>query len=145
VARARLNEGKWDRAEEAAREAVRLNPAFADGHFFLGRALLAQQRFAEAAESFRQVTELQPANGLAYREWARCAAGLGNRAEAARRLRYMPQDAEASRELGELLAEEGDREGALRYLRQAVRLDRKDARSRALLEQAERGARGGKP
>jgi tetratricopeptide (TPR) repeat protein len=149
IARTRCNEGKWNPAEDAAREAVRLNPDFADGHFFLAAALLGKKHFAEAEEGFRRVIEWQPANGLAYREWARCAAGRGDRAEAMRRLRqalrYMPQDPEANRELGELLAEEGDRDEALRLLRQAVRLDPANARARQRLGEAERGTAGGRP
>jgi tetratricopeptide (TPR) repeat protein len=149
IARGRLNEGRWDEAEEAARQAVAASPEFPDGYFYLGRALLAKRRFAEAAENFRRVTELRPTNSLAYAEWGRCAAGLGDRAEAIRRLQlavlYSPIEADAHRDLGALLEEAGDRDGALEHLRQAVQLNDKDQQARELLDKLQAGAKPSKP
>ena len=49
--------GQPSRAETIARELLTFAPTFADGHFILGKALLAQRRFAEAREAFMAAIE----------------------------------------------------------------------------------------
>jgi serine/threonine protein kinase/tetratricopeptide (TPR) repeat protein len=51
-------------AEKAAREAIRLRPSQYAAHYHLGRALLLQQRYAEAIAAFDQARELNPAASL---------------------------------------------------------------------------------
>jgi tetratricopeptide (TPR) repeat protein len=149
IGRRRLQERKWTQAEAALREALRLNETSAEGHFDLGTALWEQKRYSEAAASFKRVTELEPAYGPAYREWARCAEAGGDRVEALRLLRqaiqYLPHRSDIHRALGELLAAMGRRDEALHHLDLARRLNPDDRRTRELHEELRRGAEGKKP
>ncbi|MCI0403066.1 MAG: protein kinase [Acidobacteria bacterium] len=47
-------------AEQAAREAIRLQPGLPVAHYYLGRAFLLQRRYTEAAEAFNYALELSP-------------------------------------------------------------------------------------
>jgi eukaryotic-like serine/threonine-protein kinase len=49
-----------DAAEKAAREALRLEPTFYNPYYHLGRALILQQRYAEAIAVFQHHKELDP-------------------------------------------------------------------------------------
>ncbi|MGH9714536.1 MAG: protein kinase domain-containing protein [Candidatus Acidiferrales bacterium] len=49
-------------AEKAAREAIRLQPSWPAAHYHLGRALLLQQRFQEAASAFHRAGEVGDTN-----------------------------------------------------------------------------------
>jgi Flp pilus assembly protein TadD len=65
--------------------------------------------------------------------------GQGDRAEALRAfqaaVRYMPQQAEARRELGAFLAREGRTDEAAAQLRQALQLQPGDTKARELLDE----------
>jgi tetratricopeptide (TPR) repeat protein len=133
-----LSKGRVLEAEEALRASLQHDPSSADAHYYLGVALYQQRRLPEAITCLERATELDFAYAPAYREWGRCAAVLGNRAEATERLRkalqYMPQDSQAHRLLGELLGASGDQEGARDHLQRALRLNPQDQRAQALLE-----------
>jgi TolB-like protein len=63
-------------AEEAAREAIRIQPQFSVAYYHLGRALALQGRLEEAREAFLHIQELSPDNefthyGLAFVHLAR--------------------------------------------------------------------------
>jgi tetratricopeptide (TPR) repeat protein len=49
-----------DNAAAAFREALRLDPAYANAHNNLGNVLLAQGKNDEAIQEFREVVRLQP-------------------------------------------------------------------------------------
>jgi TolB-like protein/Tfp pilus assembly protein PilF/predicted Ser/Thr protein kinase len=49
-------------AEKAAREAIRLQPSWPAAHYHLGRALLHQQRYQEAASAFHRAGEVGDTN-----------------------------------------------------------------------------------
>ena len=49
--------GQYDQAVAEGREAIRLNPNFAPAYWYLGRALLRLNRFAEAKDVFKQALE----------------------------------------------------------------------------------------
>jgi type IV pilus biogenesis/stability protein PilW len=50
---------QYDRAAEEFRKLLDLFPQSADGHFFLGRTLLAQDKLAEAREQLEQAVKLE--------------------------------------------------------------------------------------
>jgi serine/threonine protein kinase/Tfp pilus assembly protein PilF len=52
-------------AEKASKEAIRLRPALYPAYYHLGRALIMQQRYAEAIATFEQERELNPGGTLA--------------------------------------------------------------------------------
>jgi cytochrome c-type biogenesis protein CcmH/NrfG len=54
--------GRFDEAESAFAEAVRLDPDYAAPHFELGKTLLKQGRDTEAIDEFRAVLRLDPDN-----------------------------------------------------------------------------------
>jgi tetratricopeptide (TPR) repeat protein len=100
--------------------------------------LFEQRSYRAASDCFRKVTELEPVYGPAYRAWG-CLAGQGTGAMALRAfqaaVRYMPQQAEARRELGALLAREGRRDEAVTQLRQALQLQPGDTKAKELLDE----------
>ncbi|HZM08676.1 MAG TPA: protein kinase [Candidatus Limnocylindrales bacterium] len=53
-------------AEKAVREALRLAPSMYEAYYHLGRALLAQQRYAEAITAFEHARELSPGASTSY-------------------------------------------------------------------------------
>ena len=57
--------GRWDEAESALREAIRINPYQAEWHFNLGLTLEASGRMTDAVEAFRTVSELEPEDAQA--------------------------------------------------------------------------------
>jgi tetratricopeptide (TPR) repeat protein len=121
--------GRAGDAEAAGREAVKLDPRNAEGHFRLALALMGRND-ADAAESYRRSNELMPYPSAAYNLGA-CLSRLRRwpEAEAAFRqaIQLDPKHAPAHHELGRLLLERGDLVGAAVALRTAVRLGPKDA------------------
>jgi Flp pilus assembly protein TadD len=51
-------------AEKAAREALRLEPSFANPYYHLGRALILEQRYSEAIATFQHQKEVDPASSF---------------------------------------------------------------------------------
>jgi serine/threonine-protein kinase len=122
--------GRYVDAEAAGREAVKLDPRNAEGHFRLGLALMSQDRFADAAEAFRASNTLMPFPTTAFnlgsclsrlKRWPEAEAGFRQA------IQLDPKYALAHRELGSLLLERGDPGGAAESLRTAVQLGPKDA------------------
>jgi tetratricopeptide (TPR) repeat protein len=52
--------GNWKRAESSVRDALRLDPKIAGGHYFLGLATLGQGRVAEGVALLRRVDRKDP-------------------------------------------------------------------------------------
>ncbi|MBI2955750.1 MAG: protein kinase [Acidobacteria bacterium] len=52
-------------AEEAAREAIRLQPGYFTAYYYLGRALLFQERYDEAIAAFEHALQLNPGYSIA--------------------------------------------------------------------------------
>lgn len=57
-----LKLGRYQQAREDAEACIRLEPAFAKGHFRLALALQAEEKFGEACVAFGKVLELEPNN-----------------------------------------------------------------------------------
>jgi tetratricopeptide (TPR) repeat protein len=70
LAWALYNLGRFQEAEESARLAVRLDPAFPPHHYMLGLVLVKRERTEDAKAAFRQARELAPDSpvGLAAAE-----------------------------------------------------------------------------
>ncbi|MFO1274161.1 MAG: tetratricopeptide repeat protein [Rubrivivax sp.] len=63
---------RWAAAEQAYRDALRLQPDLADARANLGHACLRQDRLAEAAQHYRDALALQPAQALWRHQLAAC-------------------------------------------------------------------------
>ena len=132
-------------AEKSLRHHLELNPRSAQGLFQLGLALLAQDRFAEAAEAFGKATQLKTDYGPAYynRGFALGRAGQLREAAGAFResLRYNPERLDSYCLLTDLLLRLGEREEALRLLTQAEAIQPGDPRVRSLRSRATQESR----
>ncbi len=108
-------------AEKAAREALRLQPTLYQAYYHLGRALIQQQRYAEAITTFKREKELAPETTfpelglgqafLAQGEYDKAVAALLKSAQPAAVNYYWLSAAYAGR---------GDRENALANLQKAL-------------------------
>ncbi|MEM7412742.1 MAG: tetratricopeptide repeat protein [Myxococcota bacterium] len=83
----------WDRANVAAKKALRLDPDSAEAHFFRGYFLLAERRPDEAIEHLERATNLLPGYVGARLYLARAYVRRGRVAEAERHLRGLESSA----------------------------------------------------
>jgi Flp pilus assembly protein TadD len=142
--------GELARAEQALREALRLEPNGVQAHYFLAKVVHARAErkrrdggdgallFEEAADHARQATIYKPDHGPAHQLLGQALEAAGRRADAIRAYRAAaacsPDSAESRLLLGEALAADGDTEGARKALEEAVRLAAPDdSRPRAAL------------
>ena len=120
-------QGKYDEAEKAYREAIRIEPTQSLGHESLGNFLRQQKRYGEAEAAFRQIIALNPS-------WAEPYDRLGDvlrlqerysEAEAAFRkaIALAPSWAFPYGGLGEALEEQERYSEAEAAFRQAIALD----------------------
>ncbi|HYG81024.1 MAG TPA: protein kinase [Pyrinomonadaceae bacterium] len=78
----------WERAKEAALNAVRANERVADGHASLGFVLMHSDRdFRGAEREFRRAIELKPDNAVAHRWHAFSLSAMGRHGEAVAEIR----------------------------------------------------------
>ena len=61
---------RLDESAREYREALRIDPGYANAHNNLGNVLLAQQRFDEAIREFAEVVRLQPDSAAARKNLA---------------------------------------------------------------------------
>ena len=122
--------GRNEEAIEQYREALRLNPAYAEAQNNWGNVLATMPGMqSDAEEKFREALRLRPAYAEAEDNWGNLlAAQSGRRSEAASHyeaaLRMKPTLAEAENNWGNLLATQpGRREEAERHYRAALGLD----------------------
>jgi tetratricopeptide (TPR) repeat protein len=140
LARLLIPRGRMQEAERELRRAVGLNPNLVEGHFLLAGMHLVRREYEAAEGGYRRTLALKPAHALAHYNLGECRRKQGDRAGAIAAfrdaVRYRPDLAAAHLELGALLLEDGKVEEAASHLDQAVRLDGKNDRARALLERA---------
>lgn len=67
LARAQLQSGSLDKAQDSIRRSLEKAPEAAASHLLLGEILAAQGRCAEALEGFRKALALEPSNAAARR------------------------------------------------------------------------------
>lgn len=127
-----VNLSEAGRTEEARRyleKTVAVLPAFAAGHFELGRLQEAEGQAEAAARSYREAAELDPAQVEARYRLGFLALQAGRLDEATRRMREVvaldPRRAAAWNLLGNLLAAQGRLDEAVGAYEEALRLDGK--------------------
>ncbi len=111
-------------AADAFRRAVELNPAHADAQNNLAYLLMTSGKLDEAALHYRAALESRPQHRAAHFNLARILVQQGKLREAIEHLErtLLPEDAETPRftyALGAAWARAGNREEALKYLREA--------------------------
>ena len=112
------------------REAVRIDPRFAQAYYLLGRAYTRQGQLKEAASAFKHAAELD-ANptfyvslGKALKSQGRTPQEMGEaKAAFEQALKINPQDAQAHLELGRLCVENEQFDQARRELEKALELE----------------------
>jgi tetratricopeptide (TPR) repeat protein len=73
---------KWPQAEAAFREAIRINPGFAQAHYNLGSVLQDQKKFPEAEAEFREAIRINPDFAQAHNNLGSVLRGLKRLPEA---------------------------------------------------------------
>jgi arylsulfatase A-like enzyme/tetratricopeptide (TPR) repeat protein len=98
-------------------------------HYYLGRGLLEQRRFAEAAPHFEGAIRYQPGYAMAYESLAECRLAKGDAPGAlealARGRKALPKDAGLPQREAQVRKQSGDRAGALAAYESALALDKK--------------------
>jgi tetratricopeptide (TPR) repeat protein len=118
--------GRMDEAVEHYRDALRINPAYADAWNNLGAALARRSQLDEAVASYQQAVQLSPASATIHHNLGLSLLQLGRDQEAlehfAEAVRLRPGYARAHHSLGRVLERLGRTDEALERYRLAVRL-----------------------
>ncbi len=132
LAAAYLDQREPSTAEQHARAAIGLNPAYSRGYATLGAALARQSQLEDATIAYRDAIRLNPDNARARSNLGGLLSQLGNDQEAIEQLNRAieldPTEAQAHINLGLIYASRNP-EQALEHMRAAVNLWPRDARS----------------
>jgi tetratricopeptide (TPR) repeat protein len=122
-----LDHQLWNQAEAELRKSVKLNPADATAHFYLGLALGEEGKLNGAITQYREAILLSPDTAPAHfnlgnallkeRDWDGAIEQYGDV------ISLTPQDAKAHYALGTALYSKGDSKGAASEYQEALRLD----------------------
>jgi tetratricopeptide (TPR) repeat protein len=134
-----MDRGRYAEATGCFREALRLNPNYANAHNNLGNALVEQSQRAEAESCYRQALRLNPHYANAHNNLGSAFMHGGRHAEAVEcfreALRIDPQNslaqnnlAEAYFNLGNALKAKGQAAEAAQYFRQGLSINPEDAK-----------------
>ena len=122
--------GRTQEAIAQYREALRIDPAFADAQSNLGNALLRQGRTAEAVACYREALRIDPAFPGAHYNLGNVLLQQGRTKEAIAHyreaLRVNLAFAEAQSNLGDALLRQGQTGEAVAHYREALRIDPAD-------------------
>ena len=125
-----LHDSDMDRARGVARRAGELNVDEVGGMLFQGRLYLAEQRFQEAAEAFKQALQQNPHNPSVRRLLGECQAQLGRLTEANTSLmrahEARPRDIDTIKALTRVLVMQNRGREALVYASKGVSSDASD-------------------
>jgi tetratricopeptide (TPR) repeat protein len=116
-------QGKFVEAAEAYRRAIAVRPENPTYHNNLSAVLRKLDRPEEAEAAARQALQLQPQFATAWANLGYCLRQRGKAEEAMaafRQLLELKPDAETYNQLGELIGEAGDLEGAIAYFQKAI-------------------------
>ena len=129
----------WRNSEALWTHALRCNPRNVRAHLQLGSAFVAAKKSTEAAAEFRRALELQP-SAEAHNDLATVLRWSGRPKEAQRHYRlaigFEPRQRLSYVCYGELLASQGDLDGAIAVYRRALAVEPKDAEIRCNLGSA---------
>jgi len=119
-----LSAEKYPQAEEAFRKTIEINPFHAGAHNNLGYLLERQSNFPEAEAEYRKAIENKPSDRQAHFNLGRILVNQKKFREGIQELQKTiePEDDSTPRyvyALGAAFARSGDRQNALRYIRQA--------------------------
>jgi S1-C subfamily serine protease len=82
------DQGRYDEAETAHREALNLGPTFAVFHYNLGNTLYFQRRYGEAEAAYREAIRLDPNDAIAYNNLGTVLSDQGRYEEAIAHFRH---------------------------------------------------------
>jgi len=134
----RAAEGKAAMAVSFFKTAAAVRPRDAEAHFNLGLALFQTGEPEEAAAAYRRSIEIAPNAatwlnlGILYQDTGDLAAA----ASYAKAIDINPRQAQAHNNLGNVRAQAGDREGAIRSYETALEIDPGNAAARSQLNAA---------
>ena len=119
-----LSAEKYPAAEDAFRKTIDINPYYADAHNNLGYLLERQGLFSEAATEYKKAIDNKPSDRQAHFNLGRVLVNQRKYQEGISELEktIQPEDENTPRylyALGAAFARSGDRQNALRYIRQA--------------------------
>jgi tetratricopeptide (TPR) repeat protein len=119
-----LSAEKYQLAEDAFRKTIEINPFYAGAHNNLGYLLERQGHLSEAVAEYRRAIENKPSDRQAHFNLGRVLVNQKKYQEGIQELEktIQPEDENTPRytyALGAAFARAGDRQNALRYIRQA--------------------------
>lgn len=122
-----FHEGEMARAEECYRQALAVNPAFAEAFNALGNSLCLQGRHSEALSSYQSALQLKPDYAGAYNNLGNLYHSQNQLGEAIacyrKTLEFKPEfAAEVYNNLGSVLHQQGNLADAVTCYRQAIAL-----------------------
>jgi Tfp pilus assembly protein PilF len=119
-------EGRWEKAEEEYKIALRFNSADSKSHMNLAVALMAQAKFDEAAPHMEAALRLQPNDGQFHLSYASLLQRLGRGDEAGPHYeaaaRLLPDSPEAHYNYASFLASTGKGNDCVNELQRVVQL-----------------------
>jgi tetratricopeptide (TPR) repeat protein len=135
-------QGRLAEAEAAYREAIGLDPGFAQAYNNLGSLLGRQGRLDEAVAEISRALELSPDLAAAHGNLGIVLALQGKSDEAEKQfvemVRADPRDAAAHYNLGAFLAKQGRTADAIAHFEEALKIDPGSAAARRALDDARR-------
>jgi len=121
------NEGRYEDAIDAYREAIGVHPSLAPYRFVIGELCFELQRYADAANLFADIVKIEPQHAQAWGGLGRAAHLLGQDGHAIAALEQAialaPDWAEPLYEAALVYADRGDHALAEDRLRRALRRD----------------------
>ncbi|MEM8659555.1 MAG: sulfotransferase [Pseudomonadota bacterium] len=129
--------GEYDKALDAFRESIRLNPSVAAPWIGLAQLLDGNSQFEDSRQCLLYATRAEPGNVMAHRHLASACQRLGDiedaRSAYQRALELDPNDGMAYLGLGQLLEDIGQPEDAAKAYRQAIKFEPRDKQALANL------------
>jgi tetratricopeptide (TPR) repeat protein len=118
--------GNSGEAIEHYRQALQIDPGYANAHNNLGNALFARGEVGQAMAHFRQAVQIDPGYAKAHHNLGNALARRGEVEEAIdhfrQALRIQSEFADAHESLGRALAQQGKRDEAVQHYQEAVRI-----------------------
>ncbi len=119
--------GRVDEALDEFLDAAQNKPELAEAHQNLGFAYYMRKEFRRARKCYQKAAQLKPDYGQAYFGLGNCELQLGNVNEALNHYfmaeRYLPENPDLRYNIGIILSVQGQKDGAIRFLQYALRLN----------------------